>query len=98
MEEHASEKLTLASIAKGCNLSVSNLKRIFGLYSDVGIMKYFNSLKVRSALNLIDQGYSIVDITDKLGFSSTNYFHNVFKRETGMTPREYKAKNQINSN
>lgn len=93
MNSRAEENLVLSDIAKGCNLSVSNLKRIFHIYSDVGVMKYFASVKIRRAMKLIEAGESIAETAEKLGFSSTNYFHNVFKRETGMTPREYKAKN-----
>lgn len=93
MNSHSEENLTLSDIAKGCNLSVSNLKRIFHIYSDVGVMKYFISIKIRRAIKLIESGQSIAETSERLGFSSTNYFHNVFKRETGMTPREYKSKN-----
>lgn len=94
MNRHSEEALTLSDIARACNLSASNLKRIFHIYSDVGVMKYFASVRIRRAMKLIESGLTISEIAERLGFSSTNYFHNSFKRETGMTPTEYKAKNQ----
>ena len=94
MNRHSEEALTLADIARACNLSVSNLKRIFHIYSDVGVMKYFTSVRIRRAMQLMESGLTVSETAERMGFSSTNYFHNVFKRETGMTPREYRLKNR----
>lgn len=96
MNEHSSEALTQEDIARLCNFSLSNLKKIFHMYSDIGVMKYFTSIKLRRAMQMLYQGLSIQQISDSLGFSSTNYFHAVFKKETGMTPKEYV--NKITSN
>ena len=94
LSEHINENLTQEDIARLCNFSVSNLKRIFHKYSDIGIMKYFTSIKLRRAMQLLLRGRAIVEIADELGFSSTNYFHAVFKRETGLTPKEYIESNR----
>ena len=52
-------------------------------------MKYFTSIKLRRAMKLLGDGMPIIQIADELGFSSANYFHAVFKKELGMTPKEY---------
>lgn len=89
LNEHCTQNLTIEEIAGLCDLSVSNLKRIFHIYSDVGIMKYFTSVKLRCAMKELLEGKPISQISDGLGFSSPSYFHAVFKRELGMTPKEY---------
>ena len=94
LNEHIRENLTQEDIARLCNFSVSNLKRIFHKYSDIGIMKYFTSIKLRLAMQMLLRKKAIVEIADELGFSSANYFHAVFKRETGLTPKEYLASNR----
>ncbi len=94
LNEHINESLTQEDIARLCNFSVSNLKRIFHKYSDIGIMKYFTSIKLRRAMQMLLRGRAIVEIADELGFSSANYFHAVFKRETGQTPKEYIVSNR----
>lgn len=96
INEHCNETLNQEQIAKLCSLSVSNMKRIFHLYSDIGVMKYYTSVKLRRAMKLLCDGNPIVQVSDELGFSSPNYFHAVFKKEIGMTPKEYIAKNRIN--
>ncbi len=93
MNEHYRESLCQEDIARLCNLSPSNLKKIFHMYSDIGVMRYFSSIKLRYAMNLILEGVSIQNISDELGFSSPSYFHAVFKKEIGMTPKEYLRKN-----
>lgn len=94
LNAHCNEALTVEDIARLCNFSPSNLKRIFHMYSDIGIMKYFTSIKLRRAMQKLLLGEPIVQISDELGFSSPNYFHAVFKKETGMTPKEYISKNR----
>ncbi len=97
LNSHCNESLTVNDIAELCNFSPSNLKRIFHMYSDIGIMRYFTSIKIRRAMQLLLEGETIVKISDDLGFSSPSYFHSVFKKETGLTPKEYIAKNTLTS-
>ena len=93
LNAHCNEALTVNEIANLCNFSPSNLKRIFHMYSDIGIMRYFNSIKIRRAMQMLLEGEAITKISDELGFSSPSYFHSVFKKETGLTPKEYIRKN-----
>ncbi len=93
MNEHSREALCQEDIARLCSLSPSNLKKIFHMYSDIGVMRYFTSIKLRRAMSLLSEGASIQSVSDELGFSSPSYFHSVFKKELGMTPKEYLRKN-----
>lgn len=95
MNEHCCEALDLSQIAALCNMSVSSLKKTFQKFSDKGIMKYFNCLKIRKAIAMLDEGHPIKEISDRLDFSSPNYFHVVFKRETGCSPCDYRNHNTV---
>jgi len=89
LNQHCCEDLNVTQIASLCNMSVSSLKKVFHQFSDKGIIKYFNSIKMRKAMSWLNEGVPISQISERLSFSSTNYFHVVFKRETGYTPRDY---------
>lgn len=89
MKEHCEEWLNITDIAALCHMSPSNVKRIFSLYCDMGISKYFLTLKLRKACELLTAGVSISEVSNGLGFCSVNYFHTVFKREIGVTPSKY---------
>lgn len=94
MKENCHRSLSLAELAALCDLSVSNMKRIFGCFSDVGVAKYFLSLKMRRAMELLDGGMSASQVAEALDFTETSYFYAVFKRELGMTPSQYRKKRE----
>ncbi len=90
LNDNCEDNFSVDDIAKLCEMSVSNLKRIFALYSDIGIAKYFLKLKLRRACELIVSGVGTTEIAERLGFSSTAYFNTVFKREMGITPAQFR--------
>ncbi len=90
--ENMSKKLSVPEIAAMCNMSVANVKKTMAQYADCGVMEYFTSLKISRAIDYLRGGSSVKEICDYLGFSSQSYFAQVFKRETGKTPKEYLKK------
>lgn len=84
--------LSVEELARLCEMSVSNMKRIFACFSDVGVAKFFMSLKMRRAMELLDAGVTAKEVADMLDFEETSYFYTVFKRETGMTPTQYRRR------
>ena len=55
-----------------------------------GTMKYFNILKMQKALALLEQGVSVRDVGERLGFDSQSYFSTSFKRHFGYSPTHIK--------
>ena len=41
------------------------------------------------SIQLLNEGYTVTYISEKLGFLNQGYFSYVFKRETGFSPTEY---------
>ena len=94
MNNNLSSSPDIAEIAKACGTSPTRLKCIFAKYSGLGVHKYLISLKMNVASQLIKDGITVTEISERLGFSSQGYFSLAFKRETGMSPTVYK--NSIN--
>lgn len=92
MKNNCYRQLTVNDIANLLNMSASNIKRVFALYSDIGIAKYFLNLRIRRAKELLQEGLSPYEVAEKLGFKP-NYFYTVFKREVGITPNKYAKSN-----
>ncbi len=90
MNEHIDENLSVPEIARLSNLSVSNLKKIVKKYAGTGVNKHFLQLKMIRAISLLENGQSVSEVSEELGFSSQNYFSFVFKRETGKCPKDFK--------
>ena len=91
MNQHLDENLSVDDIASLCCLSPSNLKKTFKTYAGCGVIEHFNRLRVIRATEYLRQGMSATDISRKMQFSSPGYFSNVFKRETGLSPLQYRA-------
>ena len=90
LTENLHRNLTLPQIAQELKMSVSNLKRVFSLYSGMGIMKYFNQLKFQRAAVLLEEGLSVREVSEMLSFSSQSVFSSAFKAAMGLPPSKYR--------
>lgn len=85
-------RVTVADVAQALGKGESTVKQLFSVYRKSGIMRYYNSLKIREAKKLIREGhYNMTQIADLLHFDSPQYFSKCFKAGTKMTPSEYKS-------
>lgn len=82
-------KITVSDVARSLMKSESTVKKLFREHH--GIMKYYNSLKIKEAKHLIrEERYNMTQISDMLCFDNPQYFSKCFKSFTKMTPSEYK--------
>lgn len=90
IREHLSEKLTLADVAAVFNFSPNYLSQLFGKYGDSGFVEYITEARITAAKEMLEDGdLKVYEIAEKLGFESSFYFSKVFKKVTGLSPREY---------
>lgn len=92
LEDNIYGKITVKDIAEAIGKSESTVKQLFSQYIKIGVMKYYNSLKIKEAKKLIrEDNYNMTQISDMLHFDNPQYFSKCFKSFTKMTPSEYKA-------
>ena len=84
------ENATLPVIAARCFVSVSYAKALFARYAGVSPKAYYNSLRLGEARRLLLEGASVTAAAEALRFSSPNNLIRFFKKETGLTPLQYK--------
>lgn len=90
MKSHISEKLTISMICKENLVGKSQLQQLFKYYLDIGIIDYFNHLKINTAKTMIrNRRLNFTEISEKLGYNSIHYFSRQFKEISGMTASEY---------
>lgn len=85
-------RISVEEVARQCHLSVSCVKKRFHKYTGMGVAGYFHKLKMKKAMELLEQGCSVGEVSERLSFSSPFYFSSVFKKETGMSPSAYRKK------
>ncbi|MBQ7840963.1 MAG: helix-turn-helix transcriptional regulator [Lachnospiraceae bacterium] len=83
---------TVLEIAKFCTVSEASLKRIFDKYAGISIHKYLLKLKIKAATEFLQDGESVCNVAERLGFSSQSYFSKAYKRETGISPSNIEPK------
>jgi AraC-like DNA-binding protein len=89
---HCRDKITLNDLARHCNLSPRYLCTLFEEETGKRVHAFIVEQKINEAKNLLRfSDISYADIATALSFSSQSHFAAVFKRETLLTPRQYRS-------
>ncbi|MFD0696577.1 AraC family transcriptional regulator [Paenibacillus sp. GCM10027628] len=88
---HLYEELTLNRISQIVGLSAGYLSQLFRKEVGMTISEYIQGEKIEEAKKLLAlTNYSISEICTRLNFHDQSYFTKVFKKKTGVTPRQYR--------
>ena len=90
---HLNEKIHLQDLAKYVNLNSSYLSTLFKKETGLSVSDYILKRRMDAAKNMLQYSdYTYGDISVILAFSSQSHFIQVFKKQTGLTPKEYRSK------
>jgi AraC family transcriptional regulator len=87
---HIGENVLLDEVASAVNASPFNFARIFQQQTGLPLHRYLTRLRLRAALERLPETDDITTLAFDLGFSSHSHFTDVFRREFGKTPSEYR--------
>lgn len=91
-KNYANQNTTLTSVADYVCLSPNHFSTIFSQECKTTFIEYLTNVRIEKAKQLIKntdkKGY---DIAYECGFSDPHYFSYIFKKNTGLTPREFKG-------
>ena len=88
---HIKERITIEDMADELGVSASYLSRLFKKETGVSASVYIRGQKIEMAKNLLQYSeYSMIDIANRLSFSSQSHFIQQFREVTGMTPKKYR--------
>lgn len=83
--------ITLANIASAAAIGKSEATRCFQKYMKNSPVSYLVQYRISQAKQLLQNPLkNIVQVCIECGFQSPSYFSKVFRRETGMTPIQYR--------
>ena len=90
-ENYADQNTTLTTVAEAVCLSPNHFSTIFSQECKTTFIEYLTNVRLENAKRLMREtdmkGY---DIAYECGFSDPHYFSYIFKKNTGLSPREYK--------
>ncbi|MEC0371278.1 helix-turn-helix transcriptional regulator [Paenibacillus chibensis] len=91
---HYTEKITLDDIARAGQLSRSECCRYFKRMLNTTPLNYVIDYRLQKSLLLLQQdGSNVTEVAYKVGFNSTSYFIERFKKLMNMTPLAFKKLN-----
>ena len=91
VKSNYSRKITLEELAAYVYLSPSHISSLFRKETGQTISAYINHVRIEKSKFLLRQaGIPLADIAVLCGFEDQSYFTRVFKKYTGISPRQYR--------
>ncbi len=91
--DNYSGDISLQAIADELHISRCYISRIFSRRLHIGFNDYINSLRIRSACEMLkNTNLSVTEVAYAVGYNSVRTFDRVFLNERKMTPKEYRQK------
>lgn len=95
IDDYFNKKERLGAKMKSLGVSASHLAVIFKQQYGMVPSQYLNQNRIDYAKQMLgDTEIPIIDIASDTGFDSLPSFYRFFKKQTGITPKEYRVKNQ----
>lgn len=93
IHDNIHERITLETLSKNIGISSAYLSRLF--HSEVGmtVRDYIKKCKIEAAMQMLKEtNFAMSDIAYILSFPSQSYFTEVFKKQEGITPSQWREK------
>ncbi|MGG6312159.1 AraC family transcriptional regulator [Paenibacillus macerans] len=95
IDVHFKSTITLESLAEEAHINKYYLSHLFKKTYGVSPVKYLNQVRMDTAKFLLEStNYSVLEISEIIGFKSQSYFSQTFKREIGLAPLDYRKENR----
>lgn len=90
IDKNYSSQIRIETLAELCGYSSSHFRKKFFEIYGISPVAYLNQVRVEKAKKLLKSGfYQNEEIAELVGFNSGYYFCRMFKKLTGLTPKQY---------
>lgn len=91
ISKHFNEPLNLEDVAMHVHLHPSYFSTMFKQSIGSSFKEYLNMVRIEESKRLLSNtDFSIIDIAIAIGFEDQSYFSKVFKKYTGLTPKQFR--------
>lgn len=89
--ENYTARINVDEYAESLHMSTAWFIRSFKQYVALSPARYIQSLRIVNAQRLLERTkYSIGEVSEIVGYDNPLYFSRVFKKETGLSPAQYR--------
>ena len=94
IQENYRRDISLDEVSKEVNVSPYYFSKLFKEEVGENFIDYLTRLRIECSKELLQRAaLTIREAGLQSGYSDPNYFSRIFKKQTGMTPREYRERN-----
>ncbi len=94
IQENYQSDISLDEVSREVNVSPYYFSKLFKEEVGENFIEYLTALRISKAKEYLkDPSLPIREAGSLSGYADSNYFSRIFKKQTGMTPREYREKN-----
>ena len=91
--EHYNETISIEDYAQSRGMSISWFLRNFKQATMKSPMQYILSIRINNAISLLETtDYNITEIATIIGYDNPLYFSRIFKKQTGLSPSDFRKK------
>ena len=91
IKQNRNQNITSKDICQHFSCSRSYMSTLFNRKMGKSIREYINELRIRDAKVLLKTtNLTVTDIAFTVGFNSSNYFAELFRKKEGLSPLQYK--------
>lgn len=95
LEEHYQEDISLSDAANQAGMTPQYFSSIFKQAMGQNFVEWVSEYRIHKAMEYLDEpGAVIKEVCFKVGYNDPNYFSRIFKKISGMTPKEYMAQKE----
>lgn len=96
IEHHYEKDLTLEFVASLFHLNRSYLSSTFKARTGIRFVDYVNQIRIKHAKDLLkNTDKKNYQIAQSVGYENVKYFFRIFKKTEGITPEQFRAKNNF---
>lgn len=90
ISENYMQEITLSTLSERYGEKANRISYLFDKYLNIRPIDYLIQCRMAAAYKLLNQGYSVKEVSKRVGYNDEFYFSRLFKRNLGVTPSKLK--------
>ena len=96
IHEHLGQGLSLQQVARHVHMNSNYFSELFKRETGKNYIEFVTEAKMQKAMTILrETPAKISEVANEVGYEDLKYFNRLFKKFTGVTPSEYRAKAEI---